>query len=50
VVSGATLTDAVYAAEELEEAARLFLILRGSQQPVRPLSEPQIADLLRTFG
>ena len=29
VVSGRTLTDAVYAAEELEEAAKLFLLLRG---------------------
>ena len=29
VVSGKTLTDAVYAAEELEEAAKLFLMLRG---------------------
>src|ERR1700756_3022530 len=28
VVSGKTLTDAVYAAEELEEAAKLFLLLR----------------------
>ena len=27
VVSGKTLTDAVYAAEELEEAAKLFLLL-----------------------
>ena len=31
VVSGKTLTDAVYAAEELEEAAKLFLLLRGSR-------------------
>src|SRR5450432_4196234 len=30
VVSGKTLTDAVYAAEELEEAAKLFLLLRGT--------------------
>ena len=28
VVSGKTLTDAVYAAEELEEAAKLYLMLR----------------------
>ncbi len=33
VVSGKSLTDAVYAAEELEEAAKLFLMLRG-QSPV----------------
>ena len=30
VVSGKTLTDAVYAAEELEEAAKLYLLLRGN--------------------
>src|ERR1700744_2525846 len=30
VVSGRTLTDAVYAAEELEEAAKLFLLLRST--------------------
>ena len=48
VVSGRTLTDAVYAAEELEEAARLFLLLRGS--PVRPLTPGQVDDLLATFG
>jgi ribulose-5-phosphate 4-epimerase/fuculose-1-phosphate aldolase len=48
VVSGATLTDAVYAAEELEEAAKLFLLLRG-QQP-RLLSGAQVDDLLATFG
>lgn len=48
VVSGRTLTDAVYAAEELEEAARLFLLLRGSA--VRPLTPGQVEDLLATFG
>ena len=48
VVSGATLTDAVYAAEELEEAAKLFLILRG--QLPRLLTPEQIDDLLTTFG
>ena len=49
VVSGATLTDAVYAAEELEEAARLALILRGVPG-VRPLAPAQVDDLLATFG
>ena len=44
VVSGGTLADAVYAAEELEEAARLFLMLRGG--PVRLLTAPQIKALL----
>lgn len=48
VVSGRTLTDAVYAAEELEEAAKLFLLLRGL--PVRQLSVAQVADLRATFG
>ena len=48
VVSGATLTDTVYAAEELEEAAKLFLILRG--QSPRLLTPEQVGDLLETFG
>jgi ribulose-5-phosphate 4-epimerase/fuculose-1-phosphate aldolase len=48
VVSGATLTEAVYAAEELEEAAKLAILLRG--QAVRPLTAAQVDDLLKTFG
>jgi ribulose-5-phosphate 4-epimerase/fuculose-1-phosphate aldolase len=48
VVSGKTLTDAVYAAEELEEAAKLFLLLRG--QSPRLLNDAQVDDLLATFG
>ena len=48
VVSGRTLTDAVYAAEELEEAAKLALLLRGASP--RLLTEVQVADLLATFG
>lgn len=48
VVSGRTLAEAVYAAEELEEAAKLFFTLRGA--PVRPLSPEQVEDLLTTFG
>lgn len=48
VVSGATLTDAVYAAEELEEAARLFLLLRGAN--TRLLTTAQVQDLLGHFG
>lgn len=47
VVSGRTLVDAVHAAEELEEAAKLFLLLR-SQSP-RLLTGDQVEDLLRTF-
>ncbi len=48
VVSGPSLTDAVAAAEELEEAAKLFLLLRG--QAVRALSTAQVDDLLHVFG
>ena len=47
VVSGKTLTDAVYAAEELEEAAKLFLLLRTNAP--RLLTPPQVDDLLATF-
>jgi ribulose-5-phosphate 4-epimerase/fuculose-1-phosphate aldolase len=48
VVSGKTLTDAVYAAEELEEAAKLYLMLRG--QSPRLLTPGQVDDLLSAFG
>ncbi len=48
VVSGKTLTDAVYAAEELEEAAKLYLMLRGAAP--RLLTPAQVDDLLTTFG
>jgi ribulose-5-phosphate 4-epimerase/fuculose-1-phosphate aldolase len=48
VVSGRSLDDAVYAAEELEEAARLALLLRGL--PARRLTPEQVDDLLATFG
>lgn len=44
VVAGATLRDAQYATEELEETARLYLLLDGRK--IRPLSEKQ-ADALR---
>lgn len=47
VVSGRALTDAVYAAEELEEAAKLFLLLR--QAAPRLLSAAQVDDLLAVF-
>ena len=47
VVSGATLTDAVYAAEELEEAAKLAMLLRGTSP--RQLTPPQVEDLLAKF-
>jgi len=48
VICGATLTDAVNAAEELEEAAKLALILRGMAP--RLLTPAQVDDLLSTFG
>ncbi len=48
VVSGRTLTDAVYAAEELEEAAKLFMLLR--REATRLLTPAQVDDLLSTFG
>lgn len=48
VVSARTLTDAVHAAEELEEAAKLFLLLRPHAS--RALSAAQVDDLLETFG
>jgi ribulose-5-phosphate 4-epimerase/fuculose-1-phosphate aldolase len=49
VVSGATLAEAVHAAEELEEACRLALLLRGVPG-VRALNAAQVEDLLKTFG
>ena len=48
VVAGETLEAAVFAMEELEETARLHLLLRGLNP--RTLSPQQIADLARTFG
>ncbi len=48
VVSAATLRDAVAAAEELEEAAKLTLLLRGAG--ARALTPAQVDDLLKTFG
>jgi ribulose-5-phosphate 4-epimerase/fuculose-1-phosphate aldolase len=48
VVSGATLDAAVNAIEELEETAKLFLLLRNT--PTRPLDERQIKELDAVFG
>ncbi len=47
VVAGASLEDAVYNAEELEETARLFLMLRGHE--TRFLTAAQIAALRVAF-
>lgn len=48
VVAGTSLEAATYATEELEETARLFLLLRG--QAIRTLTPEQVADLRRRFG
>jgi ribulose-5-phosphate 4-epimerase/fuculose-1-phosphate aldolase len=48
VVSGDTLEAAVFAIEELEETAKLYLLLRGLNP--RYLSPEQVKDLTRTFG
>jgi 3-dehydro-4-phosphotetronate decarboxylase len=47
VVSGATLEAAVYATEELEETAKLFLLLHNV--PSRPLDAEQIEQLKSVF-
>jgi ribulose-5-phosphate 4-epimerase/fuculose-1-phosphate aldolase len=47
VVCGRTLDDAVYAIEELEEAAKLALLTRGL--PVRVLAPEALAELERHF-
>jgi ribulose-5-phosphate 4-epimerase/fuculose-1-phosphate aldolase len=47
VVAGSSLDDAVYCCEELEQTARLFLLLRGSDY--RPLAAEQVAELERRF-
>lgn len=48
VVSGKTLEAAVYATEELEETAKLFLLLQGHNP--RVLSQEQIDELNRVFN
>ena len=47
VVAGKALDAAIHAAEELEETAKLHLLLRGA--PVRLLTEDQVADLREAF-
>ena len=47
VVAGATLSAAQDAIEELEETAKLFLLLRGER--VRALTDEQVAELQRRF-
>ncbi|MFG1344076.1 aldolase [Xanthobacter autotrophicus DSM 431] len=48
VVASDTLEAAVFATEELEETARLYLLLRGLNP--RYLSPDQVADLVKVFG
>jgi ribulose-5-phosphate 4-epimerase/fuculose-1-phosphate aldolase len=48
VVAGTSLENAMYATEELEETAKLFLMLRGSK--VCPLTDAQVEELRRRFG
>jgi 3-dehydro-4-phosphotetronate decarboxylase len=48
VVTGETLEAAVFATEELEETAKLYLLLRGLNP--RYLSPDQVADLVKVFG
>lgn len=47
VVSGVSLDAAVHATEELEETAKLFLLLRNT--PVSPLNPEQIDELQSVF-
>ena len=47
IVSGASLEEAVYAYEELEETAKLHFIL--GDRPTSPLNAEDIADLNRAF-
>ena len=47
VVSGTSLEAAIYATEELEETAKLFLLLRNT--PTQRLNADQIAELKSVF-
>jgi len=48
VVAGTSLADAQYATEELEETARLFLLLQS--HALRTLTPDQVADLRARFN
>lgn len=47
IVAGKTLADAVYAIEELEETAKIFLLLQN--HPVSPLNAEQVEELERRY-
>ena len=48
VLAGETLEAAVFAAEELEETAKLYLLLRGTNP--RALNPAQVTDLVEQFN
>ena len=48
VVAGTSLSAATDAIEELEETARLYLMLHG--RPIRGLTQAQVAELRKRFG
>ncbi|WP_349962035.1 3-oxo-tetronate 4-phosphate decarboxylase [Rhizobium sp. ZPR3] len=48
VVTGRDIGAAVHAAEELEETAKLLVLLRGA--PVRMLTQENVAELKTVFG
>ncbi|HYY99612.1 MAG TPA: aldolase, partial [Pyrinomonadaceae bacterium] len=48
VCAGSTLAEAVDRAEELEQTARLYFILRGER--VRHLTPDEVEELKKTFG
>lgn len=48
VVAAKTLESAVYASEELEETAKLVMLMRG--QKARLLTGENVDELVRTFG
>jgi 3-dehydro-4-phosphotetronate decarboxylase len=48
VVAGVSLDAAANAIEELEETAKLFLMLRG--QPIRPLTPAEVSDLRARYN
>ncbi len=48
VVAGSSLANAQFAAEELEETAKLFLMLRSA--PIRPLTPEQVEALRKRYN
>ncbi|MGH6946667.1 MAG: 3-oxo-tetronate 4-phosphate decarboxylase [Kiloniellales bacterium] len=48
VIAGKDLASTIYAAEELEEGAKLFVLLQSLK--VRTLTEEQVEELRRVFG